>query len=97
MSTYEEIELLHRETMDGLNKLGRGVDEELFQLGMMGDELAEAGSNFEAATERTARRLHLARMMVQGAKDETSLRIAERVVGEWFAPDGAEVLRKLAA
>lgn len=97
MSAYEEIELLHRETMDGLNKLGRCVDDELFQLDIIGDELAEAGANFEAATVRTSRRLHLARVMVAGAKDETSRRIAGRVITEWFAPDGAEVLRKLAA
>ncbi len=97
MSTYEEIELLHRDSMDSLNKLGRGVDEELFQLDIIGDGLAEAGANFEAATVRTSRRLRLARVMVAGAKDKTSQRIAERVVGEWFAPVGAEAMRKLAA
>jgi hypothetical protein len=57
----------------------------------------EAGANFEAATVRTSRRLRLARVMVAGAKDKTSQRIAERVVGEWFAPVGAEAMRKLAA
>lgn len=53
----------------------------LTELEVMGDELA---AHFEAAQIRTGRRLRLARVMLAGAKDETSTRIAHRVIKDWF-------------
>lgn len=53
----------------------------LTELEVMGDELA---AHFEAAQLRTGRRLRLARIMLDGAKDDTSRRIAHRVVKDWF-------------
>lgn len=57
---HDEIEQLHRDCMDDLNRQAWACDDMLTELEAMGDELA---AHFEAAQLRTGRRLRLARII----------------------------------
>ena len=56
-------------------------------------QIASTARQMESAFDRTDRRVKWARLLLAGATDDTSRKLAQRLITDWFTPEAQQTIK----